>query len=125
MGTLKEDLQKQRKCIIKVLNSSNYKLDGTIESLKEIDKFLDEEASIIYKYKVKWCPVCNQGWVEIFKNNETGEPLLCCNECYTLWNNPTQIERNNASGLVLDILTVEPTDMDIEKWGWEKYILKK
>ena len=39
MGTLKEDLQKQRKCIIKVLNSSNYKLDGTIESLKEIDKF--------------------------------------------------------------------------------------
>ena len=43
MGTLKEDLQKQREWIIKALNSSNYKADGTIESLKEIDRFFDEE----------------------------------------------------------------------------------
>lgn len=62
---------------------------------------------------------------EIVKNNETGESLLRCDECYTAWNNPEQIKRNNASGLVLDILTVDPTEIDIEKWGWEKYILKK
>ena len=43
MATLEEDLQKQREWIIKALNSSNYKADGTIESLKEIDRFFDEE----------------------------------------------------------------------------------
>lgn len=102
-----------------------YKIANDFGEFLKILEYHDEEASIPYKNKVKWCPVCNQGWVEIVKNNETGEPLLCCDECYTIWNNPEQIERNNASGLALDILTVEPTEMNIEKWGWEKYILKK
>ena len=42
-STLKEDILKQKEWIVKALNSSNYKADGTVESLKEIDRFFDEE----------------------------------------------------------------------------------
>lgn len=24
-----------------------------------------------YRHKVKWCPICSQGWVEIVKDMET------------------------------------------------------
>ena len=81
--------------------------------------------SFPYKYKVKWCPVCNQGWVEILKDNVTGEPLLSCDECYSVWKHPEQVERNSSQGLALDILTVDPTEEEIEKWGWKEYILQR
>ncbi len=32
------------------------------------------------KYKVSWCPVCNQGWVETAKEEKTGILFLCCNK---------------------------------------------
>jgi len=79
--------------------------------------------SFPYKYKVKWCPVCNQGWVEIVKDDLTGEPLLCCDECEAVWNTPEKIEGNNY--FRAEIVVVEPREIDIEKcrqmecMGWK------
>ena len=41
--TLKEDIIKAKDWIARALNSSGYKADFTIESLKEIDRFFDEQ----------------------------------------------------------------------------------
>ena len=42
-------------------------------------------------YRVAWCPICNQGWVEIVKNRKSGLLYLCCDECKAEWTNPEEI----------------------------------
>lgn len=41
--TLKQDIITAKDWIAKALNSSNYKADFSLESLKEIDRFFDEQ----------------------------------------------------------------------------------
>ncbi len=41
--TLKEDILISSEWIVKALNSSGYKADYTLESMKEIDRFFDEQ----------------------------------------------------------------------------------
>jgi len=102
-----------------------YKIANDFSEFWKILEYHNEEPNYPYKYKVKFCPVCNQGWVEIVKDYSTGEPLLYCDECYAVWNNPEQIEYNNCIGNAIEILTVEPREIDIKRWGWEKYISKE
>ena len=44
-NTLKEDIQIASDWVVKALNSSGYKADYTMESMKEIDRFFDEQSS--------------------------------------------------------------------------------
>ncbi len=44
-NTLKEDIKLASDWVVKALNSSGYKADYTLESMKEIDRFFDEQSS--------------------------------------------------------------------------------
>lgn len=41
-----------------------------------------------YKNKVKWCVICDQGWVEILKEAKLNKLILCCSECESTWEHP-------------------------------------
>jgi hypothetical protein len=38
------------------------------------------------KYHISWCPICNQGWVNIVKDYTTKEFYFYCEECESEWN---------------------------------------
>lgn len=46
---------------------------------------------------VGWCPVCDQGWVELVKEGVTGKLFFCCMECETEWNVSVQIKADNGT----------------------------
>lgn len=77
----------------------------------------------MYENKVKWCPICNQGWVEIVKDISTETLFCCCSECESEWNTPFNIEKKTCN-LENKFGFIEDPDYDeIEKLGWDKYIL--
>ena len=43
-STLCEDIKANCEWVVKALNSSGYKADYTLESMKEIDRFIDEQS---------------------------------------------------------------------------------
>jgi formate dehydrogenase maturation protein FdhE len=44
------------------------------------------------EFRVAWCPVCNQGWIEVVKDINTKQLFLCCKECETEWDNPDKLK---------------------------------
>lgn len=76
-----------------------------------------------YKYKVKWCPVCEQGWIEIVKDKITGKLFLCCSDCETEWRDPLEIKKDNGTWGSFGMIE-EPSDEEILKEGWQKYIIE-
>ena len=54
--------------------------------------------------KVKWCPVCEQGWVKIVKEINTDTLYLCCSECEAEWSDPDKIEENTLGSTSFTII---------------------
>ena len=77
----------------------------------------------MYDYNVKWCPICNQGWVQIVKEIETEVLFLLCEECESEWNNPQEIEKENCTRDTYGFITT-PTYSEIMEKGWQKFIIK-
>ena len=78
-----------------------------------------------YPNKVKWCPICDQGWIEIFKSRD-GKLFLMCNECENDWNSPDTITKESALKASNISAPVEyPTQEEIKEKGWDKYIISK
>jgi len=75
----------------------------------------------VNKYKVIWCPICRQGWVEIVKERKTGMLFLCCDECEAEWTNPDAIDANNGTRFKFGEV-IEPTVEDIELMDWLRYV---
>ena len=73
------------------------------------------------KYKVSWCPICQQGWVEIVKEEKTGMLFLCCDECEAEWTVPNDIGINTGTRFEFGNV-IEPTIEDIEAKDWLRYI---
>lgn len=76
-----------------------------------------------YKYKVAWCPICNQGWVEIVKDKTTHELFVCCTECESEWKSPSDatskaLATHDSYGQV-----VEPEYEEIVQKGWANSII--
>lgn len=78
-----------------------------------------------YKNKVKWCPVCDQGWVQIFKGKNTQNLVLLCDECFSEWSLPDTILSSNTISTCSNDLIIDPLDEEINELGWSKYILKR
>ncbi len=78
----------------------------------------------VYPFKVKQCPICGQGWVEIVKGIKTGRLFLYCNECESEWDHPDKVTRDNSKNESNEMVT-EPSKEDIEAKGWSKYILRQ
>jgi hypothetical protein len=85
-----------------------------------------EETKLIRTYdnKIKWCPICNQGWVEIVKEIETNILFCFCWECETEWDDPANIENDmcNYPEKYGQICTASVDE--IRTCGYEKYIIK-
>lgn len=78
-----------------------------------------------YEYKVTWCPICNQGWVEIVKDINTQKLFCCCSECESEWDNPININSENANEFEKYGKICNPTIDEINHLDWGKYIIKK
>lgn len=76
-----------------------------------------------YKNKVKWCPICDQGWVQIFKEKSTKKLVLVCDECFSEWENPEFIARTNSLPSKSNDIILDPTDEEIENKGWATYVI--
>jgi hypothetical protein len=74
-----------------------------------------------FKYKVKWCVICNQGWVEILKEVKNNKLILCCSECESIWENPNDVNNAEKASSTNELL-VEPDDDEVRQW--EKYIVE-
>jgi len=98
----------------------------------------------MYQFKVGWCPLCNQGWGEIIKNQMTEQLLLYCNECDTHWKDFDEYKKDdilaylrqyeevnfeecytsNDGGEDDSFHIIKPSYQEIKNKGGEKYILK-
>ena len=74
-----------------------------------------------YNFRVSWCPVCNQGWVKIVKDQVSNQLFLCCTECETKWKNPEEIGAKKGTHDNFGQI-VEPTIEEIKSLNWHKYI---
>jgi len=75
--------------------------------------------------KVAWCPQCDQGWVQIYKDKRTKALFVVCDECESSWEHPTDAEKNNISTLIFDTdIEIEiPTEQEVRLKKWDKYII--
>jgi len=73
-----------------------------------------------YEFKVKWCRVCDQGWVEIVKDKENQNLLLQCSECESQWKGMEEY----TSGIYIEdeVEVIKPEREEIIKKGWVKHI---
>ncbi|MEI5909632.1 hypothetical protein WAK64_21790 [Bacillus spongiae] len=74
--------------------------------------------------KVNWCPVCNQGWVEIKMDIGEKKMILVCDECDSTWDTPEKMSLNDTNDYRPIEKTRNPTPKEIRDLGWEKYIIK-
>ena len=76
-----------------------------------------------YDLKVDWCPICDQGWLEISVLVDSGKFILLCGECNSIWESPKNITKENCSNKEYGSVR-SPTLAEIEQSGWGNYILK-
>jgi len=75
-----------------------------------------------YDYKVAWCYVCDQGWVEIKKTIESDMLILQCSECFSQWENPLAYKKKEF--IEYEISVTEPEFEEIINVGWDKHIVE-
>ena len=73
-----------------------------------------------YDYKVKWCDVCNQGWVEIVEGKESEMLLLQCSECESQWDGLKELLEGKFK--LDEELVKKPELKKIIQNGWVEYI---
>ena len=75
------------------------------------------------RYKIAWCPLCEQGWVVIVKDKHTSQLYAYCTECETEWNDPAKgIKEESCLPFGAFGQFVPPTFEEISKSDWYKYI---
>lgn len=70
-GTLAEDIPKAAEWVVNALNVSGYKADYTLESMKEVDRFFDEQSGpegILAKN--------NRGWILFSLGSYVGQTVI-------------------------------------------------
>ncbi|MEW4286213.1 hypothetical protein [Priestia koreensis] len=78
-----------------------------------------------FEFKIAWCPICSQGWVEIVKDIETKELYVMCNECENEWDHPLEVKTSKARTEINENLVTIPTIEEIQSVDWGKYIIKE
>jgi hypothetical protein len=75
-----------------------------------------------FEYKIKSCPICKQGWVEIVKDQDSKKLFLCCSECETEWLNPEEITSKNGTHDTFGRIET-PLPTEIIKKKWESFLI--
>ncbi|MGK7377587.1 hypothetical protein ACSFXN_07070 [Planococcus sp. 1R117A] len=78
-----------------------------------------------YDFKVAWCKICEQGWVTIVKDSVTAQYSVLCEECETEWAHPLHAQCNINLKEHNEHLVVDPLSEEIQKIGWDEYIIRK
>ncbi|QKS72320.1 hypothetical protein FLK61_37440 [Paenalkalicoccus suaedae] len=78
---------------------------------------------LFYEFKVAWCKLCNQGWIEIVKEKGSEKLLLQCSECVSQWDSVDYISNHIFKEDEVEV--IEPTRKEIEKYGWYSYVLNE
>ncbi|NDI36495.1 hypothetical protein [Chengkuizengella sediminis] len=76
-----------------------------------------------YQFKVAWCPICSQGWVEIVKTIKSNRLHVMCSECESEWDKPDKINLKNVRTYSEKDQVSDPSIEEVQRVGWEKYIL--
>ena len=79
----------------------------------------------MYQYKVSWCYVCNQGWIEIVKEEKTNKLFFFCSECESEWENIDDVLNKKGSTQDKYGKITVPDENDIVSSNLDKYILKE
>lgn len=77
-----------------------------------------------YTYKVAWCKICNQGWLEVVKEKTTKRLFICCAECESEWDTPENVNNLEISTQNKYGMVEVPDYDDIVLRGWDKYIIE-
>ena len=75
-----------------------------------------------YPFKVNWCKICDQGWVEIVRYSGNDNLFVKCRECDAKWDTPLDSNDVNKASLPLDRPIKRPTTQEVKERGWDKYI---
>lgn len=75
-------------------------------------------------YRVAWCPICNQGWIEIVKEEKSGLLYLCCDECEAEWTTPEEIGVWGKGSRCRFGQVITPTQEEVLAKGWGRYVQK-
>lgn len=75
-------------------------------------------------YKVEWCPICDQGWIEIMQEVESNCYFVMCAECMHEWDKPEDIKTKPPVDVANRNILHYPSLEDIKQLGWEQYIIK-
>lgn len=77
-----------------------------------------------FPFKISWCPVCSQGWVEIVKDPTVNELFVMCDECETEWRHPLDAI-NRKEGIWREHNRVAaPSQDEVEQADWAKFIIE-
>lgn len=78
-----------------------------------------------FPFKVAWCRICNQGWVEIVKDASTNGLFVICKECENEWHHPDEAKRGNTTRKELAESILPPTFKEIRNKKWEAHIINQ
>ncbi|MEK5332834.1 hypothetical protein [Lysinibacillus sp. FSL W8-0992] len=76
-----------------------------------------------YEYKIKWCKVCDQGWIEIVKDEDNNKLLLQCSECMSQWDGINELSEGIFKEDEVNVIV--PDFEEIKKLGWDIFIINK
>ena len=85
------------------------------------DKRIMEHAENVFT--VGWCPVCNQGWQVIMKDEGTERLFVLCEECLSVWDNPLEIKMPHKASSATNFMETLPSYKEVEREGWVQYLL--
>ncbi len=74
-------------------------------------------------FKVGWCPVCNQGWQVIMKDENTERLFVLCEECLSVWDSPLDIKMPHKASSATNLMEALPSYKEVEREGWVQYLI--
>lgn len=73
-------------------------------------------------YETSMCPRCEEDYLAVARNNETGTLYLCCSECEASWLDPREIDRRDKMFVDPNMDASDATEEEIRAYGWWSYI---
>ena len=74
-------------------------------------------------FHVGWCPFCNQGWINIYKDSGNDKFLLLCDECDTIWDDPKFGTNNSIKYNLVETLKI-PSMKELQEIEWDKFLIQ-
>jgi hypothetical protein len=78
----------------------------------------------LFRFKIGWCPFCDQGWAQIQKDPAVGDLIVVCSECDTVWSSPEHFKNGiPIKGYQFKTRVFAPHWDEIINKGWSRFLL--